>query len=41
MMLQARSGVVVELLARVNFFCWDKGMFQRPLDLFLVPLMST
>ena len=41
MMLQARSVVVVSVLARGNLFCWDKGMFQRPLDLFWVPLMST
>ena len=40
MMLQDRLGVVVIVLARVNLFCWDKGMFQRPLDLFWVPLMS-
>ena len=34
MMLQARSGVVVAVLAKVNFFCLDKGIFQRPLDFF-------
>ena len=40
MMMQARSGVVVAVLVRANLFCWDKGMFQRPLDLFWVPLMG-
>ena len=26
MMLQARLGVVVAVLERGNWFCWDKGM---------------
>ena len=41
MTLQARSIVMVAVLARGDLFCWNKGMFQRPLDLFQVTLMST
>ena len=41
MMMQDRSSVVVVVLEMGGLFCWDQGMFQRPLNLFFVTLMST